>query len=140
MDSLALCSDFDEETYKANHDGYVQPSPRFADTHLWAEHGIELAKVLSENMLVKEITTRSARQDDKTVKLVSVHLCYNWKSKTEFVLVKITLAETFSYYTPQYGRDDNYSSHTRCDYQFLAYSVEAFKQEQPDLARCLEEL
>jgi len=56
------------------------------------------------------------------------------------MLVKITLAHTFSYYTPQYGRDDNYSTHTKCDYQFLAYSVEAFKQQQPDLACCLETL
>ena len=140
MESLALYSEFDEKTYKSHRAAYVHPNPRFSNTHHWAEHGIALAEVLSQNMLVKEIATHTTRQDDKTVKLVSVHMCYNWKSKTEFILVKITLAETFSYYTPQYGRDDNYDTHTRCDYEFLAYGVEAFKREQPDLARCLDEL
>jgi hypothetical protein len=91
-------------------------------------------------MLVKEIKTSKTEKEANFVEKMSVYLCYDWKSKTEFVLVKCVLEETFSSYSPQYGRDDNYNQHTRGDYQFLAFSVEAFKREKPDLAICLNAL
>src|SRR5437867_511209 len=113
MQSLALFSEFDKESYEVNHSVYVPENPRFADTQKWEEHGIEFKNLLTQNMLAKEIATDTTRLSDRTVRMVSVNLCYNWKHKTEFILVKITEAETFSYYTPQYGRDDNYNNHTR---------------------------
>jgi hypothetical protein len=128
--------EFNKEAHKVNNPS--KGEGRFADTHQWADHGIESAKILTENVLVKEIATHTTEKGPASVEKVSVHLCYNWKSKIEFILVRSILEETFSYYTPQYGRDDNYDTHTRRDYEFLAFSVEAFRREKPELARCLE--
>ena len=38
------------------------------------------------------------------------------------------------------GRDDNYGTSKRGDYQFLAFSVEAFQRDRPDLAHCLDKV
>ena len=142
MESMMLFNDFDEKTFKSIQVAPYFREERFQHTNSWSEHGVELAKVLSPNMLVKEIATTTTDLEDgfteKRVKNVSVHLCYNWRFKTEFMLMKTDVANTFSYYTAQYGKNDNYEKFTRHEYEFAAYSVEAFKREQSELARCLE--
>jgi hypothetical protein len=137
MNTHALYSDFDKETHKLNH-SLGPTTSRHADTYHWEQLGLDLSKTLSQNMLINEIASHSTEKGPDSVEKVAVYLCYNWKSKTEFILVRSVLETTYSYYTPQYGRDDNYDTRTRGDYQFLAFSVEAFKQHKPELARCLE--
>lgn len=135
MESLALYMEFNKEVHQANHPVRYGVN---ADAYKWTDNGIDSAKVLSQNMLVKEILSKTTETGPKTFKRLSVYLCYNWKTKTEFILMRSAVEETYSYYTPQYGRDDNYQTSRRGDYQFLAFSVEAFKRDIPDLARCLD--
>jgi hypothetical protein len=138
MDHFYLCAEFDKKKFMANRYPDSSLDTRRADTHEWVQHDLDLTKVLSENMLVNEMVNRKIDKGGGQVERVCIYLCYNWKLKTEFVLVRITLATTRSEYTPQYGRDNNYSDFTRCDTQFLGFSVEAFKRERPDLAMCLD--
>jgi hypothetical protein len=135
MQSYSLYSEFNKKEHQSNHPPI---HGRGADTYEWADCGIESAKVLSENMLVKEIASQKTEKDPRVVEMLSVYLCYNWTTKTEFILVRSVLQETYHHYTPQYGRDDNYETSTRGDYSFLAFSVEAFKRDKPELARCLQ--
>jgi hypothetical protein len=142
---------FDEQAFKAlRGEGYYHSpqegkqyrwnDPLRPGTERWEKHDIETSKVLSEKMLVKEIATKRTEKGPGEVETVDVYLCYNWKLKAEFVLVWSRLETTFSYYTPQYGKDDNYARHTRCDHQYFTFSVEAFKRLRPDLAVSLDSL
>jgi hypothetical protein len=151
MDTDYLHFYFDEQAFKASRGkgGYHSPEeadqyrwndPRRPGTEHWEKHGIEPSQVLSEKMLAREIFTKKTEKEPSGVETTRVYLCYNWKLKVEFILVLSELETTFSYYTPQYGKDDNHPQHTRRDNQYLAFSVEAFKHLRPDLAVCLESL
>ena len=140
MDSFCLFYEFDKATFSASHPPNRSLNFLFEDTHHWAEFGIVSANVLSERMLTLEVASRDTKKRHDKVEKVSVFLCYNWRLKAEFVLVRQVLETTFSYYTPQYGRDNNYNNHVRRDYHFLTFSVEAFKRERPELASCLDNL
>lgn len=114
--------------------------PNGKDTYKWEEHDLDLAKVLSHNMLVKDISTQNSEKGPNAVETVSVYLCYNWRLKAEFILVRQMTATTSYNYEAQYGRDDNYNKSERRDYQFHSFSVEAFKHDRPELASCLENI
>ena len=97
-------------------------------------------KVLSYNTLVKTILSKEHKPGSNTLEAVSVYLCYNWRLKVEFILVKHVTTTTSYSYNAQYGRDDNYNMSERRDYQLLAFSVEAFRRDRPELASCLERI
>jgi hypothetical protein len=118
--------------------GPVSADDPFADTYHWAEYDVELAAVLSEKMLVNQVVDRTMQNAGGPLEHVRIYLCYNWKLKTEFILVHIDIQTILSEYTPQYGRDDNYRKRTQTDTKFLAFAVDAFKREKPDLATCLD--
>ena len=126
MDHFYLCANFDKKNFMDRR-GHVSADDRFADTYHWAEYDVELATVLSENMLVNQVVDRKMQNGGGPV-----------EHKTEFILVHIDIHTTRSEYTPQYGRDDNYTKHTQTDTEFLAFGVDAFKREKPDLATCLD--
>src|SRR5438128_650857 len=132
METERLAVEFNKELHPK--DSMYTPRPGFSDTWQWEERGIELARVLSKNMLVKQILAERLQTQTNSVDCTDIYLCYNWSLKVEFILVRSTVETTSSHYTPQYGRDDNYFARTRRDYRYLGFSVEAFKLEQPALA------
>jgi len=151
MDIDQLYIYFDEYAFKAlrgkgyyhtpqEGDRYRWDDPDRPETEYWETHDIVPSEVLSQKTLIKQIVTNKTEKGPHQIETVRVYVCYNWKLKIEFVLVSLILETTFSRYTPQYGKDDNYPKRTRCDYQYLAFSVEAFKRLRPELAGCLESL
>jgi hypothetical protein len=151
MDIHTLCSNFDKKTFTylrgpgywhtpEQAEEYSLNDPARPESYHWEEHDINVSQVLNNKTLVIEMAMPDKEKGSNQVETIRVYLCYNWKLKVEYVLVSSVLTTTFSSYTPQYGKDDNYRQHTRCDHAYLAFSVEAFKRLRPELAVCLESL
>jgi hypothetical protein len=139
MDCSYVWTNFDKKWF-LDRQGHVSKDERFPDKNYWGEYGVEMAAVVSEKMLVNQVLDRKVQNENGPVEHVCVYLCYNWKLKTEFVLVSIAVHTTRSGYSPQYGRDSNYNERTQTDTKYLAFSTEAFKREKPDLAVCLDSI
>jgi hypothetical protein len=136
MDGQILFGDFDEASHRSRQSKEPRAA-RFTDTYKWEEHGIELKKVLSRTMLVTELENSTKSLEGGRGVRVQVHACYNWTLKREFILVEKEDFEKFTYHTPQYGRDNNQATRTRRDTKYMGFSVEAFNEKEPELAKCL---
>jgi hypothetical protein len=118
------------------------------DTYHREEFNIDKNRVICRTMLINHALSqtkdlgRNAKswRRETMLEKTNVFACYNWSLKCEFVLAIIDVIYTWSSYTSQYGRDNNYSECTRHDYKYLAFSVEAFKEKYPELAVCLDKL
>lgn len=115
---------------------------RTGDSFEIREFGVKAEEVFTADVLTKHIVDEAHAEgwSSKTQTSTNVYLCYNWKLKLPFVIVKHTVSTKHSGYTPQYGRDSNYvhtvKSQSTCDF----YSLETLAAQRPEVVSVLSDL
>ncbi len=99
------------------------------------EFGISARDELSPDILLKLIAYES---DGSTT--TQVFLCYNWKRRSRFVLVRREVLHKTTTYNRQYGHEDNYPENKWTETTNQFYSPEELPIRRPEIAAFLQTL
>ncbi len=103
------------------------------------EFGHVAREVMSPMMLVKQFASESSDWEHHEARCkkrtsAQVFLCFNWEKRLPFVVIQNRVEYAESYYTPQYGQNDNYSVRSWNDITHQLYALNELAQLRPEVA------
>jgi hypothetical protein len=106
--------------------------------YAFEEFGMSAREALSNDLLIKTVADwRVSQGTSKSYIRTTVYACFNWRLQMPFLIIERENRDVASHYTPQYGRDDNYSDSWKSQTRYEFYTLEECRDRQPDIRTLL---